>query len=35
MQRSYGESSFGRFKEQQEADGVTGDDVAERAGQML
>lgn len=30
-----GESSFGRFKEQQEADGVIGGDVAERAGQMV
>lgn len=35
MQRPYGESSFSRFKEQQEADGVIGDDVAERAGQMV
>lgn len=35
MQRLYGESSSGRFKEQQEADGVIGGDVAERAGQMV
>ena len=35
MQRPYGASSFSRFKEQQEADGVIGDDVAERAGQMV